>query len=242
MLKPFFISLLNVLFPPLCHVCREFIPDAGDIHICHHCRQRMPLIESPVCTICGTPFAGAGEDHICGPCVKERPHFDSARSAFVYDGPCRELVHSFKYHNKTHLRRPLALLTLEQLAEFIDPRSHDLIMPVPLHRKRLRSRGFNQAVLLGELISKRSGLRMDRDSLKRVRWTEPQVNLSAEQRRTNVKNAFSVHKPEQLKGAGILLVDDVLTTGSTVDECSRVLKSSGAARVSVLTVARALSS
>jgi ComF family protein len=151
------------------------------------------------------------------------------------------MIHSFKYYNKTHLRRPLALLTIRHLADFMTSVTADLIMPVPLHRARLRSRGFNQAVLLGEIISRNNNIPMDRDNLKRTRWTEPQVNLSANERRTNVKDAFSVRDAARVQGSSILLLDDVLTTGSTVEECARVLKSAGAARVSVITVARALS-
>jgi ComF family protein len=241
MLKPFLASLLDFVFPPLCHVCRTFIPDAGEIHICPRCREGMPLIDSPLCTLCGVPFLGVGGDHVCGPCTKAKPHFDAARAVFVYEGSSRDMIHSFKYHYKTHLRRPLALLTIDHLSEFILSQSPELIMPVPLHRKRLRSRGFNQAVLLGEIIAKHSNLPMDRDNLKRVRWTEPQVKLSADDRRANVKGAFSIREPLCVQNLGILLVDDVLTTGSTVDECSRVLKSAGASRVSVITVARALS-
>jgi ComF family protein len=241
MLKPFLAAVLDFIFPPLCHVCRSYIPAAGDVHICSRCRQKMSPITSPLCSLCGTPFSGAGDDHICGPCWKVPPHFEAARAAYVYDGPCRDLIHSFKYHNKTHLRRPLALLTIDSLSDFITSQAPDLIMPVPLHRARLRSRGFNQAILLGEVISRRSRIPLDRDNLKRVRWTEPQVSLSADERRTNVKGAFSVKDPSRVNGCSILLVDDVLTTGSTVDECSRILKSAGASTVSVVTVARALS-
>ena len=241
MQRSFFASILDFVFPPLCHICKSFIPDAGAVHICNSCREQMPLIVSPLCTACGIPYLGAGGDHVCGLCIKDRPNFDAARAAFVYEGPCREMVHSFKYQNKTHLRRPLALLTVDHLADFIASVPSDLIMPVPLHRARLRSRGFNQAVLLGEIISRKISIPMDRDNLKRIRWTEPQVNLSANERRTNVKDAFSVRDAARVQGSNILLLDDVLTTGSTVEECARVLKTAGAARVSVVTVARALS-
>ena len=149
MLKPFLAAALDVLFPPLCHVCRRFIPTAGELHICPDCRELMPLITTPLCTVCGIPFSGAGTDHVCGSCSTSLPHFDAARAALAYEGASRDLIHAFKYRNKTHLRRPLALLTIERLSEFIMARRPDLIMPVPLHRKKLSSRGFNQALLLG---------------------------------------------------------------------------------------------
>lgn len=232
-------AAIDFLIPPLCHVCRTFIPNAGHLHICPACREQLVPIASPQCLVCGVPFLGAGYDHLCGACSTSRQHIDAARAALVYEGACRDLVHAFKYRNKTHLRRPLALLTIECLTAFVRERTPDLIMPVPLHRKRLRSRGFNQAVLLGELFSYHWNIPLDRYNLRRVRWTEPQVNLSAGDRRANVKGAFAVQSPEQLRGRRVLLVDDVLTTGSTVEECATVLKNASAADVSVVTVARA---
>jgi ComF family protein len=240
MLKAFFAAALGVLFPPLCHVCRRFIPTAGELHICPDCRELMPPIVAPLCIVCGVPFAGAGTDHVCGSCSTSHPTFDAARAALAYEGASRDLIHAFKYRNKTHLRRPLALLTMECLSEFIQSRRPDLIMPVPLHRKKLSSRGFNQAVLLGEILSQRLKIPLDRRNLRRIRWTEPQVNLAAHVRRINVKGAFAIHESGLVTGRRVLLLDDVLTTGSTVEECGRVLKAAGAADVTVITVARAL--
>ncbi|MBL0224055.1 MAG: ComF family protein [Geobacteraceae bacterium] len=239
MLRPFFAAVLEVLFPPLCHVCRSFIPTAGEIHICSECRDLMPSVVSPLCIVCGISFNGAGNDHLCGRCSSSHPHFNAARAALVYEGTSRDLIHAFKYRNKIHLRRPLALLALERLSGFMQSRRPDLVMPVPLHRKKLSSRGFNQAILLGEIFSQRLKIPLDRRNLRRVRWTEPQVNLAAHERRANVRGAFSIHQPELVTGRRVLLVDDVLTTGSTVDECGRVLQAAGAADVTVITVARA---
>jgi ComF family protein len=200
----------------------------------------MPPIVAPLCVVCGIPFIGSGSDHVCGSCCTSVPHFDAARAALAYEGASRDLIHAFKYRNKTHLRRPLALLTMERLSDFIHYRRPDLIVAVPLHQKKLSSRGFNQAILLGEIFSQRLNIPLDRRNLRRSRWTEPQVNLAAVDRRMNVKGAFSIHDSALLKDRRILLVDDVLTTGSTVEECSRVLKASGVSDVTVITVARAL--
>ena len=240
MLKPFFAAALDLLFPPLCHVCRTFITGAGALHICPACHERMPGICSPLCAVCGIPFFDAGADHVCGSCSLHRPAFDEARAALAYEGASRDLIHAFKYRNKTHLRRPLALMTIERLAEFICSRRPDLVMPVPLHRKKLSDRGFNQAVLVGELLSRHFRVPLERHNLRRIRWTEPQINLAAAVRRANVRGAFSVHDPDRVSGRRIMLVDDVLTTGSTVEECARTLRAAGAARVTVVTVARAL--
>lgn len=238
--NPLLHAALNVLFPPICHVCRKFIPAAGSLHICPACHDRLTPIVSPMCRVCGIPFVGAGEDHVCGDCITSPPRFDAARAALAYEDVSRDLLHAFKYRNKTHLRRPLALLMIERLSDFVGLRPPDLIMPVPLHRKRLQSRGFNQAVLLGEILSSHWKLPLDRYNLRRTRWTEPQVNLSAGERRANVKGAFSVQKSCLVHGRRVLLVDDVLTTGSTVEECSLLLKTVGAKEVTVITAARAL--
>jgi ComF family protein len=237
---PLFTALLDFIFPPLCHVCRTFIPDSGPLHVCSTCLEQMHELKSPLCRICGIPFQGAGEDHLCGSCQQDRPSFDAARAAFAYDGHCRDLIHAFKYRNRTHLRRPLALLTIASLTEFAISRSPDLIVPVPLHVRRLRSRGFNQAVLLGELLAKEWHLPLERRALQRIRWTEPQINLTADERHKNLKGAFAVTDCAVIERKRVLLVDDVLTTGSTAEECSRVLKDAGAADVSLITVVRAL--
>lgn len=236
--RPFIRAVLDFLFPPLCHICRSFIPDAGELHICTRCRDGLPLLVSPLCTVCGIPFAGPGGDHTCGACRTHPPHFDTARAHLLYEGPARELIHGFKYRHKTHLRRPLALLALEGLTGFIAARLPDVIIPVPLHRSRLQSRGFNQAVLLGEMFSSRLSIPMLVDGMARIRQTQPQVELSAADRSGNVKGAFAVKRPDRISKRRVLLLDDVMTTGSTVDECANVLKKSGAAAVTVVTIAR----
>ena len=239
-MHPFLNSLIDFIFPPLCHICRVFIPDAGALHICPACRDEIKIVVSPICLICGIPFTGIGDDHACGKCLGDQPAFDVARAALIHEGASRNLIHAFKYNNKTHLRRPLALLTIELLKDFIKDEKPELILPVPLHIDRLRKRGFNQAVLLGELLSREWGIPMERRALLRLRRTEPQVTLSAAERLNNVKNAFGLSGTVALSGKRILLLDDVITTGSTVDECARIVKKAGASRVSVVTVARAI--
>lgn len=234
-------ALLDFLFPPLCHVCGKFIPHAGRLHICPSCRERMPLPSHPLCSLCGVPFNGAGDDHCCSSCLKSPPHFHAARAALVHDGPGRDLIHALKYNGRTHLRRPLALLIVEQLTDFVAAQRPELIVPVPLHVTRLRSRGFNQALLVGELLAREWRIPLSRQALKRVRWTEPQIRLAAELRRKNVRDAFRVPDTALVSGKGVLLVDDVFTTGSTVDECSRMLVKAGAEQVLVITATRALS-
>jgi ComF family protein len=231
-------SCFDFLFPPLCHICRSFISDAGELHICSSCREQLSYLASPQCPRCGIPFSGVGDDHSCGACQTHPPHFDHARAHLLYEGAGRDLIHSFKYTYKTHLRRPLGLLLLEGLEGFLRSQYADLLIPVPLHRSRLRSRGFNQAQLLCTVVSERLSIPILPDGLIRTRPTQPQVELSAAERRNNVKGAFAVRHPAQVAGKSILLLDDVMTTGSTVNECAGELKKSGATLVTVITVAR----
>jgi ComF family protein len=236
--KQFFQALLDVFLPPICHICREFIPHADEIHICPDCRRQLPLVISPLCPVCGIPFIGTGDDHRCGQCLTQPPRFDTARAAFLYEGAMRDLIHSFKYDRRSHLRRPLTLLVLEELCAFLQDAEPQIIVPVPLHRSRLRQRGFNQAVLLGTLLARRLSLPMLPDALVRTRRTEPQIELSAAERRSNVKGAFSVKRSGDIAGKRVLLLDDVMTTGSTMNECAGELKKSGVNRVIAVTIAR----
>ena len=236
-----FSALLDILFPPRCHVCREFIPDAGRIHLCVACRAQLTPIGSPLCPCCGIPFTTVdGIDHPCGTCLATPPPFRASRSALLFAGPARELIHRLKYGGTVHHRRPLGLLTAELLAPFAADRAPDLLVPVPLHVRRLRQRGFNQAVLLGEVLGREWGVPLAREVLRRIRWTEPQVGLPAAERADNVRGAFAVADPIRVAGRRVMLVDDVCTTGSTLYECGRTLRKAGAAEVLAVTVARAL--
>jgi ComF family protein len=236
--KRFFNALLDVILPPICHICHSFIPDAGRLHICPACRERLPIASSPLCSLCGIPFAGAGGDHRCGACLTHPPHFDAARARFLYEGAIRDLIHSFKYNQQTELRYPLALLALEGVGGFAADHDPHLIVPIPLHRSRLRQRGFNQAVLLGRTISRHLSLPMLPDALVRTRRTEPQIELSSAERRLNVKGAFTVGRADSVAGKRVLLLDDVMTTGSTMNECAKVLKMAGAEVVIATAIAR----
>jgi ComF family protein len=234
-------ALLDILFPPRCHFCKTFIPNAGEVHLCAACQEGCSLISSPLCLVCGIPFqTEVGEDHTCGGCISQPPRFTAARAATMFDGPVRELIHRFKYNGKVQHCRPLALLTTRHIGPFVQSASPDLIIPVPLHVKRLRQRGFNQAVLLGRVLAHEWRLPFSLGNLRRIRWTEPQIKLSASERVANVRGAFSVTDPALLKDKRIILVDDVYTTGSTVAECARVLFNADAAAVCVVTIARAV--
>jgi ComF family protein len=237
----FFMAFLDIIFPPRCHVCRCFLAEPTDIHLCDSCREKVIIVRSPLCTICGVPFATEnGIDHTCGHCLTTRRPFAGARAAARFEGPLQELIHRFKYGNKIHLSRPLGLLTATVLGDFHPAVSADCIVPVPLHRRRLRERGFNQSQLIGRILAKSWEIPLSVHNLRRIRWTTPQTGLSAAERERNIRGAFAVVKPDRLEGKRLLLVDDVYTTGSTVTECAKTLRQSGAKEVYVVTVARSV--
>jgi ComF family protein len=165
------------------------------------------------------------------------PRFDRAVAVARYEGVLAEAIGLFKYQGKTHLAGPLTELMLSGLSRLPRP---DCLVPVPLHPRRLREREYNQALLLCDALGRRLGLEVIPDGLERVRETPPQIGLSIADRRRNVRRAFVAKHPEIIEGRQILLIDDVLTTGATVNECARVLKRAGAKAVYVLTLARAV--
>lgn len=172
---------------------------------------------------------------MCGYCADIRPAFRAARSVFSYGGPARDAVLALKYNGVSSLARPMAPLMLERLREWSPP--VDALVPVPLAGRRRRTRGYNQADLLAGELARLTGLRLERRALKRTRMTAPQVGQPDEEaRRRNVSGAF-VPGPATVMGS-VLLIDDVLTTGATLDACARVLLDRGAEAVFALTFAR----
>ena len=225
----------DILFPPCCAACqaRPFTP-AGD-HLCHNCLESIMLIEPPVCTVCGQPFHGPqGTDHTCGQCIKNPPSFDTARSVYQFQGSIKDLIHRIKYRDDGYALRALSSLAMEyMLPDHLMP---DMVIPVPLHSKRLRKRGFNQSLRLARTIFPHIPLGMD--ILTRTLNTKPQTELSMKERLRNVRNAFETASPLPEGVETILLLDDVYTTGSTVRACAKALKKAGAKEVHVFTVAR----
>jgi len=196
-----------------------------------------------MCPHCGLPFAGVGIDHLCDRCRRRPPRFDQARACALYDtgpetpSPLAAVVHQFKYNRDV----TLAPLLADLLAARCPYGNHyDVLVPVPLHIERLRWRGFNQAVLLARRLARLWSVHLDPFLLTRIRPTPPQVGLDEGERRRNIVGAFAVRHVERIRRRRVLLVDDVYTTGATVNECARVLKRNGARRVDVLVLARVM--
>lgn len=222
-------SFLDFIFPQRCVFCDAICREP----ICPACRETVSFISPPFCTICGVPFKSeAINSHACGDCMREKRYFSWARGVLVYNDASAKAIQRFKYKRDTTYSRALGSI----ISGCSGVEGFDVVMPVPLHIKRLRERGFNQSLLLAKEVGKRHRIMVDPFALKRIRWTVPQVNLSGKERELNVKGAFEVQK--DVKGKRILLVDDVYTTGATVRECSKVLKKNGAKDVCILTLAR----
>ncbi|WP_425450287.1 ComF family protein [Virgifigura deserti] len=230
-------AALNAVLPPRCLKCGAVVDQPG--LLCPSCWASVTFLAPPCCAACGYPFEFAmGEGALCGACSRDRPLYDRARAVLRYDEASRDIILGFKHGDRTDgasaLGRWMARAGAELLAEA------EVIVPVPLHWLRLFTRRYNQAALLALALSRSSGVPVAVDVLRRRRATPPQGRMSATARRRNVEGAFVV-KPERrdrIADRRVLLVDDVLTTGATVNACTRALRRGGAAAVDILTVAQ----
>lgn len=215
--------------------CRSLLID--DLSLCPACWARINFIRPPYCTKCGCMLAYDGE--VCGRCISYNDFsFAAARSLFMYDENSRDMMLKFKHSDQLSFGRLFARLAASMAKSMFE--SSDLIIPVPIHWTRLMTRRYNQAAIISMYLSRMTGLRFSTRALVRTRPTQPQ-HSSIDERIINVRGAFSVRKKrmELIKGHRILLVDDVFTTGATVNECSKTLLESGASSVNVITIARA---
>ncbi len=230
----FFNGLLSLLFPLNCLICHSGLGSDNRKYLCPTCWGKIKLIEESVCSKCGRHSFLT----VCSSCQGERYFFARARAAGVYEGVLRECIHFFKYRKKAYLAHPLGELLIDGMSSDEDLREADFLVPVPLDGRRFREREFNQAHLLAQVVSRDFKIPISSRNLRRVRSAPPQTQLSRKEREKNVKGLFEVRNREKYEGRKILLIDDVFTTGATVNECARVLKGAGAEEVSVLTVAR----
>jgi ComF family protein len=234
--------LLNAVLPPVCLGCNEIVETPGAL--CAACWQAFSFIAPPYCIRCATPFAqDLGEGALCAACLAHPPRYRRARAALIYDARSRRLVLPFKHGDRTDLARACGRWMARAGAELLA--DADLVAPVPLHWRRLFTRRYNQAQLLARMVVREAAgksARLAPDLLRRRRWTGSQTGLGAKERHGNVRRAFDIHPlwRGDVAGKTVLLVDDVLTTGATVEACARVLQRGGARHVDVLTLARAV--
>jgi len=228
-------TVLDMLFPPLCVGCRTTVSQPG---FCPACWSAVTFLEGPGCRCCGLPFAVVLEgDNLCAACLAKPPAFDSARAILVYDEKSRGAILALKHADRLDLVPGFSRWLSRSGSALL--KDSDLVIPVPLHPWRLWRRRYNQSAELARRLARDWALAYDPSALARTRPTPSQGAMaSAKARRRNVLAAFKVPQPARVAGRRILLVDDVLTTGATVDSCARALKRAGAARVQVLVLAR----
>lgn len=240
-------NLLNMVFPPTCLLCGEFLwqeyaqADGIPLSICRTCFSEFRKISSPICPVCGRGFVSTTgqEDHLCEDCLRELPFYEASGAPYAYEGRMAQAISLFKYGQRSVAADSLGpLLATFARTWFEQPSEELLVMPIPLHPKRLRERGFNQSLLLARHVSRFLETGLDFRSLRRIKYTTPQTGLRGKERRKNVRGAFGIWKGRSLKGGRVLLIDDVNTTGSTLNECARVLKRAGCDKVFCLTLAR----
>jgi len=226
--------MLRFIYPPSCVLCGA--KGSADKDLCADCFAELPWSRHP-CPRCAAPRPPDADTPLCGECIKRLPSWDAAKSPLAYAYPIDKLVQRFKFEGDLAVGRLLGSLLADYLAAGTD--RPDCIVPVPLHDSRLRERGFNQAMELARPVTRRLKMKIRSDLCTRTRTTQVQSTLDAEERRKNLKDAFTVKGSVQ--GLHIALLDDVVTTGATAESLARVFREAGAARVSLWSVCRAAS-
>jgi ComF family protein len=232
-------KILDWLYPRNCPECQA-PSDREGRHWCWSCFRKIELFPlQGGCEICGQRVEGnVMHSFVCDVCQTDKPHFDKARAAANFSGSLREQILAFKYQNALWMRQDLCDVLEGAVKTYFPIAQIDVVVPVPLYHVRKRERSFNQSAMLAEILAQRIDRRCDTKSLARIRETSTQTKLDKAHRRTNVAGAFQVKRPEWVAQRRVLLVDDVMTTGATLDECARVLKRAGARTVWAVTVAR----
>jgi len=231
---------LDIVWPRNCRFCAEPLPDTEPGVVCRACISSAKLIEPPFCQQCASPFAGTvtGETFVCGYCRDLRFYFSRTVCACRAEGVVRDCILRFKYNREMYFGPHLADWLVGAARRWIDWREVDAIVPVPLHPRKQRHREFNQAEYLADALSRVFDVPSVKGAVRRVHDTPTQTKLDAEARARNLRGAFAVRDATVLKGKRLVLLDDVFTTGATLNSCAKVLQLAGAKEVVAVTVAR----
>ncbi len=233
-------SLLNLIYPARCLLCQEYLNPETQNTLCPSCRESIELNHPPFCLKCSRHINTHGK--LCRECRQTDFHFDHAWSTSIYNDSMKELIHLFKYQNRTGLRTFFVSHMLQFIGHHhIDMKQFDGLVPVPLSGTRFRERGYNQSALLAEMISKEFSIPIFEQCLLRVKHTKNQALLGKKDRFTNVTGAFRIKDSRVVKDKSILLIDDLLTTGATLSQAAFELKQAGAEGVFAMTLAIAIS-
>lgn len=236
-------DIINFILPPRCYICGKVLDE--DKGICDDCISKIEFLNKAICYKCGTPLfeheVKSSEKLLCGSCLKYKKNmlFSMLRSAYLYDEFSKKLILDFKFHDKTDLA-PLLAKMLYVAGKDIFASGVDVIIPVPLHYTRFIKRRYNQSSLMAKELGKLTETEVDFKNLVKRKMTKAQVECDGVERLINVKDAFYIKNPDKLKEKKILLIDDVLTTGSTLNECAKVIKSAKPKAIYGLTVARSI--
>lgn len=234
-------SFLELIYPEknICAICGTYDNLIGEKYICPQCDKSLQRLIPPLCIKCSKPINYESSINLCPDCLAYEKYFESGLSLYSYDGLIKKCIRDYKYHNKPYLFKFLGGLLLECINSY-DYKNYDYILSVPLSNSKLRTRGYNQSELLARFVAKRLN-KPYADALKRVKNTVKQSSSSREDRIRNLKDAFAIKNSRntcKIKNKSILLVDDIYTTGATVNECTRVLLEYGVSKVYVITAAR----
>ena len=236
-------DIINFILPPRCYICGKVLSE--DKAICDDCISKIEFLNGPICYKCGTPLFEQNEKSskklLCGSCLKYKKNmlFRMMRSAYLYDDFSKKLILDFKFYDKTDLACILAKM-LFVAGKDIFSEGVDVIIPVPLHYTRLIKRRYNQSSLLANELGKLTNIEVDTCTLVKGRKTKAQVDCNGNERMINVKDAFYLKDLNKLKDKRVLLVDDVLTTGSTLNECAKAIKAAKPKSIDALTVSRSI--
>ena len=235
---------LRAVLPADCISCAQPLRMDGTPYFCNACWAGITPISGPRCSRCDQPFVSTAAvswtpDHRCQSCLERPPAYDRAWTLYPYIPPLQDAICAFKYRNVFHLAKPLAALMIRALPAHLDA---DVIVPVPLHPSRLRTREFNQSLLIADRVGRYLMRPVSSTDFVRTVATDPQTSLTRLKRLRNLRHAFTVRHAEPFAGRSVLLIDDVCTTGATLNECAKALRSAGAASISALTLARTIDS
>lgn len=229
-----------IFFPSFCELCSSLLEFPRERVICHSCWKSIRTSHPSYCICCGRFFEALEEPHLCQDCLQKRPPFSHHRSCGKYKGKLKDIILLYKYRHFQVLGKDLARFVYRALGREEEIWwKVDTVIPVPLHPKRKKERGFNQAQIIAKELARIKGIELGDGLLVKTKNVPPQTSLRIEERVENVSGAFGVVDGEKIRGKGVLLVDDVYTTGSTIRECSSVLRNAGVEEVKALTIAQA---
>jgi ComF family protein len=234
-------NIADVIYPPMCLGCLEILHQEKEKYFCADCREQIRYLTGSMCPVCGMAFfnSSAGS-HLCGNCLSNGPFFSIARAVASYETIILNTIQMFKYGRDLSIGSSLASFLANFPFPDFDFQSYSLLLPVPLHIKKLRERGFNQSLILAYALGKKKLIDVNFSLLKRHKFTLTQTGLNKKEREQNIKGAFEVSDKRKIAGKNIILIDDVYTTGATLNECAKTLLKAGAEQVAALTLARVL--